>query len=93
MSESEVIVNEQALASVSASIRTYVAEFRETIETAVRNLKTNASDWDDEDFNSLVSAINSFLTDVEGMENATNQLAQRIDTKISQIHTLHSMKI
>lgn len=93
MSSSEVIINEQALTDVASSLRNYVASYREAIESAIRSIKANSCDWGDEDFSSLVSAISSFLQDVEGIENETNQLVERINNKISAIHVLHSMKI
>lgn len=93
MSASEVIINEQALADVASSIRTYVASYREAIESAIRSIKANRSDWSDEDFSSLVSAVSSFLQDVEGIENATNQLVERINKKIDAIHLLHNKRI
>lgn len=93
MSASEVIVNEQALADVAKSIRTYVSLLKEAIESAVRSIGANGSDWTDEDFDSLVSAVSSFLRDVESVENATNHLVERINNKISAIHVLHNIKI
>ncbi|MCI9517966.1 MAG: hypothetical protein HFK08_01760 [Clostridia bacterium] len=93
MSASEVIISEQALTAIASSIKTYVATIRESIMTTLRSLKANGSEWSDEDFNSLVSAINSFLTGIESMDNATNQLVERINNKIGAIHVLHNMKI
>ena len=93
MSQTEVIIDEQALSSVSESMNTYIKAYRETLEGAIRKLKLNSEDWNDEDFNALLSAINSFMADVEGIENGTNQLSARIENKINAIHELHSMKI
>lgn len=93
MSKSEVIVDEQALASVSDGLKTYVTEYKAMLEDAIRKLKTNSGDWNDEDFNSLLSAINSFMADVDKVENGANQLITRINKKIAAIHELHSMKI
>lgn len=93
MSAEEVIINEQALADVASGIRTYVSSLKEAIESAVRSIRANSSDWADEDFDSLVSAVSSFMQDVEGIENATNQLVERINNKISAIHVLYNMKI
>lgn len=81
------------MADVASSIRTYVSSLKEAIESAVRSIRANSSDWADEDFNSLVSAVSSFLQDIEGIDNATNQLVERINNKINAIHVLHSMKI
>ena len=91
MSRSEVIVDEQALASISDGLKTYITEYKAMLEDAIR--KTNSGDWNDEDFNSLLSAINSFMADVDKVENGTNQLITRINEKIAAIHELHNIKI
>ena len=93
MSRSEVIVDEQALASISDGLKTYITEYKAMLEDAIRKLKTNSGDWNDEDFNCLLSAINSFMADVDKVENGTNQLITRINEKIAAIHELHNMKI
>ena len=93
MSQSEVIVDEQALASVSDGLETYITEYKEMLEDVLRKLKINSNDWNDEDFNNLLSAINSFMADVDKVEKDTNQLTKRINEKIAAIHELHSMKI
>ena len=93
MSRAEIIVDEQALVSVSDGLKTYVTEYKVILEDAIRKLKTNSDDWNDEDFNSLLSAINSFMADVDAVEKETIQLTKRINEKIAAIHELHSMKI
>lgn len=93
MSRSEVIVDEQALASVSDGLKSYITEYKAMLEDAIRKLKTNSDDWNDEDFNCLLSAIYSFMADVEKVENETNQLINRINEKIAAIHDLHNIKI
>ena len=93
MSVTEVIISEQALTALASSIKAYVPEMREAIMTAEKSIKNNGSEWADDDFNLLVSAINSFLTDIDNMDSAKNQLVERINNKISAIHVLHSMKI
>lgn len=93
MSQSEVIVDEQALSSVSSSITKFSADCRANIEDAIRKIKLNSNEWNDEDFNRLLSAINSFMADVNNIDEATKNLNERINTKIAAIHELHSMKI
>lgn len=93
MSQYEVIVDEQALNSVSESLNTYILDYKEMLEDAIRKLKLNSDDWNDEDFNSLLSAINSFMADVDRVGKSTSQLMKRINEKIVAIHELHNMKI
>ena len=93
MSSSEVIIDEGALTSVSDSLKTYISEYSMMLDEALRKLKTCGDDWNDEDFNSLVSAISSFRADLGGIETSTTQLTSRIDKKIAAIHELHNMKI
>lgn len=93
MSQNEVIVDEQALIAVSDSIGTYIKNCRENLEKSIRKLKLNSDDWNDEDFNSLLSAITSFMADVDTIEAEVSQFKTRINNKIDAIHKLHSMKI
>lgn len=93
MSANEVILNEQALLAVAESISTYSSAHREAIETAVRGIKYSGCDWNDEDFNSLVLAISSFITDAESIDVATRQLVARINSKVEQIQVLHKLQI
>ena len=93
MALTEVIVDEQALMTVNSSITQYSSEFKNNIEDTIRKIKLNSSEWNDEDFNSLLSAINSFMADVDELEETTKSLSQRINNKIAAIHELHSMKI
>lgn len=93
MSASEVIIDEQALLEVAKGINSYITDYKEMLESAIRKLKLNSDDWNDEDFNSLLSAINSFMVDVNKIENGTKQLSERISKKIDAIRELHNKKI
>ena len=93
MSLSEVIIDEQALTSVSDGLKTYLNEYKELLGDAIRKLMQNEGEWNDEDFNSLLSAIKSFTLDVDEIEAGVSQLIKVIDEKIEAIHVLHSMKI
>ena len=93
MSASEVTVDEQALSEVSEAINAHVQDCREVIADAVKKLKLNSENWNDEDFNALVSAINSFMADIEQIQETVTQLSRRIGSKLSAIQELHNMKI
>lgn len=93
MSSERTIINEEALINLSYSITLFKENYRETIEEAIRELKSNADEWNDEDFNCLVSAISSFMTDVEKIENQSDRMIKIIEDKINAIRALHSMNI
>lgn len=93
MSQNEVIIDEQALSDVSNSLVTYTKEYRELLVGTIRKIKLISSDWNDEDFNALLSAISSFMTDVDDIEEKTKQFIERINNRIGAIHELHNMKI
>ena len=93
MSQNEIVVDVQALDSVSTDIKTYVKNYRESLQDAVRSLKQNSEEWNDEDFNALISAFSKFEQDFEEIENGSNQLVKRAGQKISAIHELHNIKI
>lgn len=93
MGQNEVIIDEQALADVSNSLSVYTREYRETLETAIRKIKIGIKDWNDEDFNAILSAINSFMADVETIEGKSKHLQARIVNKIDAIHELHNIKM
>lgn len=93
MSDSAVIVNRQALLDVVAILRAYVSSMKESVESAIKSVKANGNDWKDEDFDSLASALNSVLCDVESMERGASQLVERAINKADAISRLHNMKI
>ena len=93
MSRYEIIVDEQALVSVSDGLKTYIDEYKAMMEEAIRQIKQNNDDWNDEDFNRLLSAVNSFMENLDEIEQETDRLAGRINEKIAAIHKLHNIKI
>ena len=93
MSASEAIINEQALTDVASGIQTFLSSYKEAIESAIRGIQASGSEWNDEDYQSLLSAISSFQKDIESLGTATHQLVVRINRRIEAIHVLHSMKI
>lgn len=93
MSRSEVIINEQTLMSVSSEISKYSAGCQEMFEEVIRQIKQNSSEWNDEDYNSLLSAIKSFMADIEQINEKADILNKRINEKLSAVQELHSIKI
>ena len=93
MSSSEIVVDEQALLETANTISNFSRQCRENFESAIRKIKTNSNDWNDEDFNRLLSAVNSFMSDVDNIDEMSSQLIDRINNKIASIHELRNIKI
>lgn len=93
MSSSEIIINEQALAAVSGSINDHINAVRDLLSETIEKLKANNEDWNDEDFEILLSAIKEFMAEAAEFESEAGKLTKRIEQKIDAIHQLHSMKI
>ncbi len=93
MSGIEVVADVDALTSVSENIKRYTSSCHASIEESIRSIQANNSDWNDEDFDKLLSAVSSFIKDIENLEKGAGQLIKRIENKISAIEQLHSMKI
>lgn len=92
MSQNEVIIDEHALTEVADSLITYSSEFNSMLAESIRKIQANSSDWNDEDFTRLLSAINSFMADAEYIEAKTKQFTEKINRRIESIHELHSIK-
>lgn len=93
MSQNDTAFDEQALSEISKCLLSYSKEYREMIEAAVRKIGLNSGDWNDEDFNALLSAVASFGTDADRLEQITNRFCERINDKLAAIRQLHAMRI
>ena len=90
---SEVIIDVKALENVSQAIKNYITKYRETIGNAKNQILSNGVEWDDEDFAKTAAAMQKLYKDFDEIELAANNLLQRIESRITQIHQLHNMKI
>lgn len=93
MNESKVVADAQALSSVSTTVKKFNSDLHELYEEFVRMLKLNGSEWNDEDFNKLISAIKSFETELEQIDEHTQLVAKETDAKIDKINQLHNLKL
>ncbi len=93
MSQNDTAFDEQALAEISKCLLAYSKEYREMIEAAVRKIGLNSGDWNDEDFNALLSAVASFREDADRLEQSTNRFCERINNRLDAIRQLHTMKV
>ena len=93
MSQNGIVSDPEVLVAISDGMGKYGKESLETLEESIRKLKANSDQWNDEDFNALLSAITSFMADMESIEATISQLQARINNKIDLVRELHSMEI
>ncbi|MBQ2810343.1 MAG: hypothetical protein IJF11_05565 [Clostridia bacterium] len=92
MSET-VIIDEQALEITSLSISTYTQGIKEALDETLKRIQSNNGDWDDEDYENLLSAISSFMADIDTIEQGASQILHRVNEKLDQIKRLRGIKI
>ena len=93
MNESKIVADVQALTSVSTTVKTFNSNLHEIYEEFVRMLKLNGSEWNDEDFNKLVSAMKSLEAELEQIDEHTRLITKKTDAKIDKINQLHNLKL
>lgn len=93
MNESKIVADVQALTTVSTTVKTFNSNLHELYEEFVRMLKLNGSEWNDEDFNRLVSAMKSFELELEQIDEHTQLITRETDAKIDKINQLHNLKL
>jgi archaellum component FlaC len=88
-----VSINKEALISAKDAIEKYKTSMKNAISKAISSFQALYGEWQDEDFNDLMSALNSIENNINVLESACSQIISRIKTKIEQINQLHSMQI
>lgn len=89
----QVIIDEGALEATASSISTYLQGIKSALDNAIIGIQSNGVDWNDEDFDNLLSAISSFMADVGAIDAGSTQILNRINEKIEQIKRLRGIKI
>ena len=89
----QVIIDEEALNVTASGINAYIQGIKSALDTAIIKLQANGVDWNDEDFDNLLSAISSFMADIGVIDDASTQILRRIDEKLEQIKRLRGIKI
>lgn len=93
MNQNETVFSEQVLSDISQILATYSAQYREILNDTMRKTSANSGDWNDEDFNALLSALKSFEPEADAIEKMTRQFTERISAKLDAIHQLRNIKI
>lgn len=93
MSEAKITADYQSLVIVSNTAQKFNSDLHELYEEFVRKLRLNDSDWNDEDFNRLVSMVKSFEKELEEIDEHTQRIVKDTDAKIEKINQLHNLKL
>ncbi|MBR2296052.1 MAG: hypothetical protein IKA43_01440 [Clostridia bacterium] len=89
----QVIIDEQALEATASSISTYTQGIKEALNEVIKHIQSNNGDWNDEDYENLLSAISSFMADVDTIESGASEIISRVNEKIEAIHRLRNIRI
>lgn len=89
----DVIIDERALDEASATVRVYLSGLDGVLNDAIRKIQASAGDWNDEDYENLLSAISSFMADMESIKAVGEEILSRLNAKIEAIHRLRNITI
>lgn len=89
----DVIIDERALEETSATVRVYLSGLDSVLNDAIRKIQASAGDWNDEDYENLLSAISSFMADMESIKAVGEEILSRLNAKIEAIHRLRNITI
>ena len=93
MDDSVIIVDEAVLEDTTKLLAHCSESIRERFETAFSDVSKLMEDWDDADFQNLYNALTAYKTELNTLDEKTNEMIAKAKTKIEMIHALHSMKI
>ena len=88
-----VITDEAVLEECTKLLANCRDTIRERFETAFSDMTKLAEDWDDADYYNLLNALNAYKSELDSLDDKTNEMIAKAKTKIEMIHALHSMKI
>ena len=93
MADNVVIADEAVLEDIAKLLSYCSANVRERFDTAFSDVSKLAEYWDDADFYNLHTALTAFKSELDTLDEKTNEMATKARTRIEMIHTLHSKKI
>ena len=88
-----VITDEVVLEECTKLLANCRDAIRERFETAFSDVSKLVENWDDADYYNLLNALNAYKSELDTLDEKTNEMIAKAKTKIEMIHALHSMKI
>ena len=90
----DVVITDEAVLEDTTKLLAHCSEsIRERFETAFSDVSKLRDEWDDADFQNLYNALTAYKTELNTLDEKTNEMIAKAKTKIEMIHALHSMKI
>ena len=93
MTDGIITTDEVVLDETTQILAQGAAMIRERFERAFSDMAGLSGEWDDEDFLDLQNALAAYRTELDALEEKTNELIVKAKTKIEMIHSLHKMDI
>ena len=88
-----VITDEIVLEECTKLLANCSKTIRERFESAFSDMSKLVEDWDDADYYNLLNALNAYKSELDTLDEKTNEMIAKAKTKIEMIHALHNMKI
>lgn len=93
MAGDEVRVSEEVLEDTAKLLAQCSASIREYFEKAIADVGRLSEDWNDSDFQDMLSAISAYNNELDTLDEKTGELISKAKEKIEMIHALHSINI
>ena len=91
---SDVVITDEVVLEDTTKLLAHCSKtIRERFETAFSDVSKLIQDWDDADFHNLYNALTAYKSELDTLDEKTNEMIAKAKTKIEMIHALHSMKI
>lgn len=88
-----VSVNEEALAKAADILARCSAEIREIFSEVLSEVRSLEPEWDDDDFTTFVGLLSAYEAELDQLDERSNVLITKANTKIELIHALHQTEI
>lgn len=91
---SDVVRTDEAVLEDTTKLLAHCSEsIRERFDAAFSDVSKLIQDWDDADFHNLYNALTAYKSELDTLNEKTNEMIAKAKTKIEMIHAIHSKSI
>ena len=91
---SDVVRTDEAVLEDTTKLLAHCSEsIRERFDAAFSDVSKLMEEWDDADFQNLYNALTAYKTELNTLDEKTNEMIAKAKTKIEMIHALRSKSI